>query len=497
MLSRRRFLGVGAAAALGVARPDLLLPSGLFQTGTGKDGFSEPTIRASRDGLLETTLEARYGPASAAGQVATSTVYEGSFPGPTFRVRPGDRLKVRLVNRLRDMTNLHVHGFHVSPRGNSDNVLLHVMPGQAFDYEYQIPADHPAGTYWYHPHNHGDSSEQVFGGMIGAIIIEGDLDRLPGIAGVPERLLLIQDTQLDPDGSLTPPNQRHQPDFLRLVNGQLNPTIAIRPGETQRWRIANGSANCFYPIRLDGHTFHQVGADGNTLGEVWSRDEILLGPFERAEVLIRAGAPGSYALRKLPFDSNGPGDPEAVLATMVSDGPAETPRPLPTALMPFEDLRNAQIDRRREISFQIVNDEIFQISGQPFDENRVNQTVQLGATEEWVVRNESDIWHNFHIHVNPFQVVAINGQPVQVRSFEDTVPLSPRGSITMRTRFEDYTGKFVYHCHILGHEDAGMMGIVEVVDPASAGQFNRAAVGDSAAASSYRCEIGSVPGLPE
>lgn len=464
-MSRRGFLGVSAAATVGVLGGGFALPTASLGISRAQKTFSEPPVRVSRDGLLQTTLDARDGAASAAGSRVTSTVYEGSFPGPTLRVAPGDRLKVKLVNGLDELTNLHVHGFHVSPRGNSDNVPLHVMPGETFDYDYAIPVDHASGLYWYHPHNHGDSSDQVFGGMIGAIIIEGDLDRLPGIDGLQERLLVIHDTQLDPDGRLTPPDRRRQPDFQRLVNGQLNPTITIQPGETQRWRIGNGSANCFYPLRLDGLEWHQIAADGNTLGEAWAREEILLGPFERAEILVRGGPPGTYQLRKLPFDSNGPGDPEAVLATIVSDGPAVTPWPLPTTLLPFEDLRSVRIDRRREIAFQITDDDVFQISGEVFDENKVNQTVELGATEEWVVRNESDLWHNFHIHVNPFQVVAINGEAVPVRSFEDTTAIPPRGSITMRTRFEDFSGKFVYHCHILGHEDAGMMGIVEVVDP--------------------------------
>jgi FtsP/CotA-like multicopper oxidase with cupredoxin domain len=127
-------------------------------------------VRASQNGLLETRFQALPDLSEGLGKMS----YEGSIPGPTLRVRPRDRLKIQFVNNLggRD-TNLHVHGLHVSPSGNSDNVFIHVEDGDTFAYEYQIPSDHPAGIYWYHPHVHGLSREQVDGGLAGAIIIEG------------------------------------------------------------------------------------------------------------------------------------------------------------------------------------------------------------------------------------------------------------------------------------------------------------------------------------
>jgi FtsP/CotA-like multicopper oxidase with cupredoxin domain len=464
-LSRRDFLGLSAAAVAGLTAGAFVLPGAEVAEARPAETFVEPAVRRSRNGLLETTMEARVAPVQVAGQPVSAVVYEGMYPGPTLRVRGGDVMKVKLVNRLDDITNLHVHGLHVSPAGNSDNVLLHVMPGETFDFEYRIPANHSPGLYWYHPHFHGDSEVQVFGGLAGAIVIEGDLDDLPGVAGIQERLLVIQSIQFSPDGTVAPGSQWKNDTFLRLVNGQQNPTIGIRPGETQRWRIANVSADNFFRLQLDGHQLHQISADGNTMAEVWTRDEVLLGPGERAEVLVQGGAPGTYQLWSRPYNEGTWTEPDVVLATLVSGGIAETPRPLPTTLIPFEDLRNAQVDVRRETAFQITPDSQFLVDGLPFDENRVNQTVQLGATEEWLIKNESDEWHPFHIHVNDFQVVAINGEPVAAHSHEDTVPIPPRGSITMRTRFLDFPGKFVYHCHILGHEDAGMMAIVEVVDP--------------------------------
>ena len=135
---------------------------------------------------------------------------------------------------------------------------------------------------------------------------------------------------------------------------------------------------------------------------------------------------------------------------------------------PLIDLTSAHIDRQRVVTFNERNHApYFAIDDKGFDPNRVDQTVQLGATEEWVVRNTSDEWHPFHIHINDFQVMAIDGKP-QSPHYKDTIPIPPRGEVVIRTRFLDFTGKFVYHCHILAHEDAGMMAVVEVVDHASA-----------------------------
>jgi suppressor of ftsI len=371
-------------------------------------------------------------------------------------------------------TNLHVHGLHVSPSDNSDNIFLRVPAGESFQYEYQIRSDQPAGLYWYHPHLHHRATDQVFGGMAGAIIVEGDIDALPGIAGVPERLLMLHATQLNPDGNVlnflldTPPGPNMQKTNLRMVNGLLNPTMTMQPGETQRWRIANATVNLTFFLQLDGHQLHQIAKDGNTLNETWTRDKIVLSPGERVEVLIQAGAAGTYELRTLPIATGFNTQKDATLATLVVDGDAMTPQPLPTTLLPLADLSTAEIDERRQITFQFgppINppQTIHPIDHMVFDPNRDDQVVQLDTTEEWVIRNASSTWHPFHIHINPYQVVAVNGKPVPVRYSEDTTLVPPFGEITMRTRFLDFPGRWVYHCHILPHEDLGMMGTVKAL----------------------------------
>jgi FtsP/CotA-like multicopper oxidase with cupredoxin domain len=246
--------------------------------------FVEPEVRQSSDGLLTTRLVAQPDKDARAGRMN----YDGLVPGPTLRLQRGDTLRLDLDNELGGpITNLHTHGLHVSPSGNSDNVFLHVEPGDALMYEFEIPDDHPSGLYWYHPHHHGNSMQQVAGGMAGAIIIDGQVDLLPGIEGLRERLLVLQGPFFGDDG------------VEYLVNGQRNPVISMRPGERQWWRILNANANCYYLLTLSGHSFDLIGIDGNPTVAPINLETILLGPGERVRVLIEAAEPGTYQLRSL------------------------------------------------------------------------------------------------------------------------------------------------------------------------------------------------------
>lgn len=475
-LTRRRILG-GTVATAGLA----VLSQGSGQAWSAATQpatpvpapagarFVDPPVLRGTDGRLDVALEARFGQASMGGRAVTTYNFNGGVPGPVLRLRAGETLGVTLTNQLDELTNLHTHGLHVSPAGNSDNIFLHLMPGETVAYEYDIPRDRTSGLYipgfyWYHPHIHGNSAEQVEGGMAGALIVEGELDYLPEIRDLPERLLVLQATQFDETGKVIafPPME----EIGIFVNGQSQPELSIAPGETQRWRILNASSFMFMNLALDGHQMHQIASDANPLREVWSRDQILLSAGERIEVLIQGGPEGVYAFHSLPWgaDLEFQAQPDLPIATLVSAGPPVSPNPLPTTLIQFDDLREAAIDRRREVTFsEIISPFEVLIDGRTFDADRIDQTVILGVTEEWRLRNTSPDWHPFHIHVNDFQVIEINGEPVAPHSWEDTTPIPADGEIVIRTRFLDFPGKFVYHCHILDHEDQGMMGVVEVV----------------------------------
>jgi FtsP/CotA-like multicopper oxidase with cupredoxin domain len=394
-----------------------------------------------------------------------SAVPNGSFPGPTIVLNPGDTWKNTVINNLDDCTNVHTHGFHVSPKGNSDNIFLHIGPGETFDYEYHIPDNHPPGIYWYHPHCHGNTAVQTTAGLTGAIIVQGGLDNVDGVAGLTDRILYVQGSQYDGNGTMVPFEQQSAATRLHTINGQYQPTISIQPGETQRWRIANACSDDFLLLQLQQHSMHEIAKDGNPWQVVVEVGQILLGPAERVEVLVQASqTPGSYQLVSLPWGIDYQIQPQFLLATMVVDGPALEPQPLPTELIPFEDLSLETPDHYRVTAFQELGPPLFfAIDGKHFDPNRIDQTVRLGALEEWLVKNESTHYHPFHIHVNDFQVVAVNGQAVQAHGYDDTINLPPNSEVTIRLRFADFDGKFVYHCHILSHEDFGMMATVEVV----------------------------------
>lgn len=411
------------------------------------------------------TLTARRSPIDIGGQKALAEVYNDSYVPPTLRVRPGDVIRLRLVNQLDHPTNLHTHGLHVSPSGNSDNVFLTVAPGQAQDFEFRIPRNHPSGMFWYHPHTHGFSNEQVRNGMSGALVVDGLLDSFPALHGIKERVLLLKDIQLE-NGKVA--NRGIGDHTIRTVNGLVNPTLELRPGETELWRIGNIGANLYYRLQLDGHRLYQVARDGNRLARVVPADEILLPPGGRIEVLVQPPRRGTYALRTIAMDT-GPGGnqyPGTELATMQVEGAALTPRTLPDALLPVDDLRG-KVTGRRTIVFsegEVGGQDVFYVNGKPFDPNRVDTRVRLGAVEMWTIKNESDELHDFHIHQGGFQLVEVNGVPQPLDGYYDTVNVPVRGEIKVIIPFTEPTdvGKFVYHCHLLSHEDKGMMATIEV-----------------------------------
>jgi len=164
--------------------------------------FREPPVLTSENGVLQTTLEVKPMRMEVGGRPVMVNTYNGlPFP-PTLRVKPGDTIRLRLVNGIDRQTNIHYHGFNVSPRGNSDNIFLHIRPGQSFDYEVVLPENHPAGLFWYHSHAHNLSEYQVMSGMSGAIIVEGLLDPLRDLRDVRERVLLLKDIQIDSDSMI-------------------------------------------------------------------------------------------------------------------------------------------------------------------------------------------------------------------------------------------------------------------------------------------------------
>lgn len=428
--------------------------------------FREPRQLISRNGLLKVRLVVEMRTVTLAGQRLRALTYDGDYMPPTLRLRPGDRLELSLVNRLPEATNLHTHGWHVSPKNNSDNVYLHIHPGETYHYGYRLPKDLNPGTYWYHSHAHPMSEPQVFAGLSGAIVIDGLERHLPaGLRHITQRLIALKDFQTRAGAIPTTGIDSNAP-TTRTVNGLVNPAIGIRPGETQLWRLANIGADIAYKVQLQGARFHVIAQDANPVRALWTADTLLMPPGSRFDVLVQGPPPGRTVLRTLPYSTGPAGDryPEATLATVESAGPSVPRADLPTDFAPFDDLAGERVDRRRTITFsEDTRRNAFFVDGRLFDPNRIDVRARLNTTEEWTVRNDSDEEHTFHIHVNDFQVMSVNGAPYAARSLQDTYQLPVRGEAVIRMRFRDFLGKYPFHCHILNHEDRGMMANVEVV----------------------------------
>ncbi|MEP9376657.1 multicopper oxidase family protein [Aquabacter sp. CN5-332] len=453
----------------------------------------EPEIRRSAGGELRTSLRVAYAYKNIGGYRLALRMYEGNIPAPTLRVQPGDVLRIRLDNQLppnpdpmpADMTlphhfnstNFHFHGGHVSPGGIADNVFRVMEPGQGYDIEIAIPADHPRGTYWYHPHKHGSADIQMVSGMSGVLIIEGDFDDIPEIKAAAEQVLLLNEVLFDYRGTIETYDTvwpEAVPRFLS-VNGQREPVIRMRPGEVRRWRIVHTGHEDNLNLALDGHALTAIAFDGIRRPEMARSDALLMAPGQRADVLVKAGVPGTYMLRAIANDQGYP-SPTGPLARLIVEG-EPLPMPLPKTLggkSPLKAIGAAEVTNRRLLTLEAVMPEYppagnyqeftYLICGRAFDPQRVDHRIPLGAVEEWRVVNEDESDHVFHIHTNPFQMVAVNDQPVAVEDWRDTVVVPRKGSVTFRTRFLDFTGRFVLHCHMMNHEELGMMQIVEVYD---------------------------------
>jgi FtsP/CotA-like multicopper oxidase with cupredoxin domain len=555
-ISRRGFLKTTASLATFAALPSAL-----------EDGQGEHA-RRPHDAPVKVNLRVRLARNAIPGiapvrrpddgltrDVYTRT-YNGSIPGPTLRVRPGDTLQLRLFNQLFgledipmvdeniphgfNVTNVHLHGLHVSPRDNSDNVFIAIPPGEPFDYEYHIPENHPDGTYWFHPHRHGSVAFQFMGGMAGALIIEGTTDAFlrDYFGAITDSIFVLQQIRVNNNPALGPVGEvPYIKNFLDLrlapiltVNGQVNPTIRMRPGEVQRWRFIHAGMTDHFPLELrpvprdeqdepEPLPLYPIAFDGITLAKPEETSRIFMASGNRVDVLVQAPQEGVYELWKPQLNLGLLPEPPQVrfMATVIVQGqPISMPSPaaLSSLPAPFEDITAPELDPKQTLPHRVLtwgedltppgpdptqgfprfliggrytydrsrNQVVPLDDGEPlqFDSERVDQIMRLGAVEEWQIVNPALADHPFHIHQFSFQVTEINGKKLALPTWYDTISVPGStsfdqagqpipGSVTFRARIEgvkgnedDIRGKFVLHCHLLDHEDLGMMQVVEV-----------------------------------
>jgi FtsP/CotA-like multicopper oxidase with cupredoxin domain len=441
--------------------------------------FSKPKDVWSKNGVLKTTLTADYKAGTIDGKPITAMVYNGSLPGPTFHVYPGDRIELNLINNLNEGTNLHFHGFHVSPANNSDNIFLLVGPGKTQHYSVYIPKDHPLGTDWYHPHLHGLTYTQVNNGLTGLLIVEGLQKLLPKpLQNITTHTFEMKDFPWDTLFSTTHNMSNAFTGHEKLtVNGEVNPTVNIKSGETQLWRFMNMNSESYITVGLAGTKFHVIAEDGYPVWKVWENDTLLLPFGKRFDVLVTGQGNGSIPLRIVNDTYNDHPSGTIVATVHVQGNQNVKPVSLPTTLPPFanssssykwKDLSNATVAAHRVQYWQSDDrDWIYTINNKTFDPNRVGEKVKLGTVEEWKLINvdsvQSGNFHPFHLHTNEVQIMSVNGKPYNANGRQDTVLIPTHGNVVIRVPAYDFVGKTVYHCHLLFHEDYGMMGTVEFV----------------------------------
>lgn len=484
----------------------------------------QPQVLTSRNGLLEVDLEASIQEVMLNGQRVSLRTYNGTFPAPSLYVKPGDELRIRHINNMPpeppmphhninhphgfNDINLHTHGWNTSPMGNEDNVLLVTRPGEVFENEHFLGADHPGGTYWYHPHKHGSTALQVGSGMGGFLIVSDpendphDIRAVPEIAAAREVLLMFQEIFVrdrpDGGGELNefPVSVAHYfyDNAIRqeqTVNGvacnemQLDgsmvfPEIRMRPGEVQHWRMCHGGIFNNWPLEIEGHEMHIVAYDGMTLEEVETVKSFVFVSGQRRDILVKASmTPGTYAVKRRRYKQSVEVNSwqEQVLFNIVVEG-SPVNMALPTKLNPpskrLPYIKDNEIVAKREISFKFVDNTaegifLYLIDGKVFKPGRVDHAVALNTCEEWTIVNGPASEHPFHIHVNWFEVHKVvdgdgNETVYDPPIWMDTVNVPMEGSVTMRMRMENFQGLSVFHCHLLSHEDEGMMALFEIVD---------------------------------
>jgi FtsP/CotA-like multicopper oxidase with cupredoxin domain len=508
--------------------------------------FIEPNVVRSVGGALNVTLDISVAQNNVAGRVIETGTYKVpgqascSFTGPTLRIRPGDLMKIKVVNNLTIPgggtpppqkvvdcghrpnkmfhslfghidpetylhTNIHTHGLQVSPLGNSDNPLIDLAPGETCNYSIQVPPlpldprkpnkvtcepgpfclPQPAGLYWYHPHRHMATSKQSWAGLAGAIIVEGEIDRVPEVAQARERLIILQELWVDdkgrvPAGMIVPSagsqgtqqvsgtevpftaNPAVPTNIYYTVNGVFQPEIPFRPGETQRWRILNASPHRVYQLFLDGGEGDQdsryypemvkIAQDGINFSEAvkadnrpgdkpscWMPGNLCLAPGNRVEVIVKfPEGVDKTRLPKLwavPFEQGHPGGPlpRALLATVRFSGEPLAGSRMPTRLVaPPPKIATCDRTQPKTVTFGpgdiLTGPVIFPINGVLFEPTMKPMEAQAGTCEEWTLLNKDVFMHPFHIHVNSFLVTEVDGVPLEPQDiiWWDTVMLPPK-----------------------------------------------------------------------
>lgn len=474
MLTRRELLLLGGLGALATVTGCVPFIGGNSADGAGAsippgkfDGRAlpiPPLLAPDANGRY--VLRAQAGTTELVAGVLTATWgFNGAVLGPTIRALKGDRVRMRIENGISEETTVHWHGMEL-PAEMDGGPHQPISPGGSWEPEWTI--DQPAATLWYHPHPHGSTAEHVYKGLAGLFIVEDPdtEDGLPSEYGVDDIPVILQDRTISTDGSLSWNSEPHVGliGATMIVNGAHAPTFtAARP--LIRLRIlAATNARKFNLAFSDDRPFHVIANDAGLLQSPVEVPYVSISPGERVEILLAVRPRDAVVLetRSGTFDIDNGDHP--LLQILGAAGleplhqvPQRLPGPAAVGVQPGATRRTFELSGTDEIN------------GREMSPTRIDTVVPRGAKEIWQVENRSPYAHNFHIHGCSFKVLEYDGAapPPWMAGRKDTVFVPPRSGAILAVEFADYANEehpYMYHCHILRHEDKGMMGQFLVVD---------------------------------
>lgn len=399
----------------------------------------------------------------------TAWGFNQSVPGPVIKAKKGDTLVINVKNELSEPTVVHWHGIRLpSTMDGTDDVQKPIAPGENFTYRFEVP---DAGTFWYHSHQ--NETEQMERGLYGALIVEED----SGIVTDAERILMIDDMKLAKDQSFKKGNlverwkERHdgrEGDTL-LINGKENYSIDMHEGQKERWRIINASSARYVRFSLGGKPFALIATDGGLIEAPKEEKEVLLTPGERIDIIVGAFREGeTFHIESLPYNRmTFVKAKHNVFATVNVKEAKPSKAYLPSLLREIESIAPKEAEVTRKVKFSVgaswKHGIDFLVNG---DMHAQDKPVHVGKLQVWEVSNTSLMDHPFHLHGFFFQVIEENGKAPEYKAWKDTYNLKPGSTVKIAWIPDNRPGRWMYHCHILEHHEAGMMAHFEVIDPA-------------------------------
>jgi blue copper oxidase len=429
--------------------------------------------------------------------------YNGNFLGPTILLNKNDSVNFNITNNLQDISTVHWHGLHVAPE-NDGSPHQEIMPSQVWSPSFKIRNN--ASTFWYHSHVHMSTEYQVNLGLAGLIIVHDSTEAsyvLPRTYGIDDFPIIIQSKSFDILNQLA---AFTHDDSIMMINGTIDPVLDA-PAQVVRFRCLNGSADRTYNLGLSTNAnFYVIASDGGMLDQPISANRVRLSPGERYELLIDLTVMQGQSLYLMSYASqlqNGIiGSPQvgngmaqlpgyamnplngADFNLLKIDVVAQTTNPVTTIPVQFQTnvkwlVQNADTSRILTFAPEVMGPQQmvegpFTISGKSFDMDSINIHIPFNNTEIWSIVNNTMVAHPFHIHDIQFNVVDRNGVAVTgiETGWKDVVLVRPQETVRVIAKFETFYNDnipYMYHCHLLHHEDEGMMGSFIVNSPASTG----------------------------